>query len=365
MNDGKTILFIQNKTHKAGAQTALYSLLTNGNLCGYRLFLLSSGEGWLTRACRETGVGCALNRFPSSRSVPARLYKNLKFAGAVKRELGTLNVRPDIVHGNDYLEGLLALKLAKAFGAASAITLRSSMMTRRDYYKYQCDRFDLITAIGDELFDKALRWSGGKRVVLINDGLYDYEFSKQKEKPGEFPDRVLVIGDQSTVKGWKDIISALQLLSRDMQLNNLRFDFVSGMNSLQMEQYRPDYGMTKDVKLNFIDGVEQFKALVRNYDLVINPSRSESFGRAAMEVLAAGVTLVSSRTGAVKDVITNSRLLFRPGDPHDMARVLKDVIVNWKELDLDLSECQNRIRAMFNIDRWAGVLTREYEMLTA
>lgn len=365
MKDGKNILFVQNKTHKAGAQNALYSILINDKLRGYTPILLTSGEGWLTEACRGHGIKCILRAFPNSRSLINRVAGNSVFVRAVKKEYDRLGLRPAIVHGNNYLEGLLALKLARELGAKSAITLRCSMMTRRDFHKYHCDRFDLILAIGNELYTKALKWSSGNRVVFINDGLYGSEFSPQKEKPREFPGRVLVIGNTQAGKGWSDLSRALYLLSRKAALPKLELDFIGDIPSPKMQADELKIDLLKGISFNFMGRVEEIKELIGGYHLAINPSRSESFGRAALEVLAAGVPLISSRTGAVKEVITDNRLLFNPGDPHDMAKVLEYVIMNWKDLDLDIPECQRRIKTKFNIDSTVGFLVQKYDELMA
>jgi len=65
---------------------------------------------------------------------------------------------------------------------------------------------------------------------------------------------------------------------------------------------------------------------VLGYDLVINPSRMESFGTAAIEVLAAGVPLLSSRTGVIEQVQESAEMLFPPHRPEALASALKNVL---------------------------------------
>jgi glycosyltransferase involved in cell wall biosynthesis len=53
---------------------------------------------------------------------------------------------------------------------------------------------------------------------------------------------------------------------------------------------------------------------------VIAPSQKESFGRAMMEIIAAGVPIIASRTGVVPDVMgAGSPWTFSPGNPDDLA----------------------------------------------
>ncbi len=64
--------------------------------------------------------------------------------------------------------------------------------------------------------------------------------------------------------------------------------------------------------------------LTREYELVINASRGETFGMAAIEVIAAGISLLSSRTGVIEKVIENEGLLFEPHIDPTVNRLLTE-----------------------------------------
>ena len=82
-------------------------------------------------------------------------------------------------------------------------------------------------------------------------------------------------------------------------------------------------GVTEHVIFTgYMDVVED---LYEAADVIINPARvNEGFGRVAIEALAAGRPVVSSRTGAVPEILDDGQtaLLVEPGDPAAVARAV-------------------------------------------
>lgn len=356
-----SVFYLQNRTHRAGAQTCLARILRNKTAKDWSPILVSSEKGWLTDEAERAGVAVISERFPRSRSLQARLYGNLGFARRVAEGAKSISRKNSIVHANDHLEGLLGLALAERLGAAKAIFLRSPGMTRDDYYKYRCNEYDLIVAVGDELQSRAQSWEPGRVIQLIYDGIEEREFASAKPKHMQLPTRILVIGSPLDWKGWADLTEALFSLEREGSLPPLTFDFTGvkparSENDLKLERLRI-------VKCNFLGRVEAFRELVRGYDLVINPTRMESFGMAAIEVLAAGVPLLSSRTGVIEQVMRNPEMLFLPHRPEAIASCLKNVFARWTEMDFELDRIQENIRRLFLIDRTVGSLSAAYTQL--
>lgn len=62
-----------------------------------------------------------------------------------------------------------------------------------------------------------------------------------------------------------------------------------------------------DNKTNFIDDIPNKKVpeLLRENDIFCMPSRSESFGVAALEAMACGLPVIASNVGGLKDIITD------------------------------------------------------------
>lgn len=354
-----TVLFLQGRTHRAGAQTCLMRLLRHKAMRQWNPILICSAPGWLTRECERENIPVICVPFPKSRSLFGRLFGNARFARRVAAKLQVASVQAvKIVHANDHIESLLGLTLARRLNVQSAVFLRSPGMTRRDYFKYRCNEHGLIAAVGDELCSRAKGWDSSHPIELIPDGLEAEEFSATKPKLEQAPAKVLVIGSPLDWKGWADFTEALYILERNNTLPPISFDFTGA---------RPDES-TNDLKLdrlthhrcNFLGRVEAFHELVRGYDLVVNPTRMESFGMAALEVVAAGVPLLSTRTGVIEQVLESPDALFPPRRPDLLAAALERALLHWQEIDFGTERGQENIRAKFLIDYTATRLNEHY-----
>lgn len=363
MNPTRSVVFVQNRTHRAGAQTCLARLLRHEAIKAWNPVLLCSPGGWLVEECRRIGVPVIEETFPRSRSLGGRLFGNAAFARRVKNALNARSLRPVIVQANDHQEGLLGLELAKALGARTSMFLRSPTMTPEDYRKYRCGEYDFISAVGDEFLRRVQSWEPERKIALIRDGIYADEILPPRPRAAAPPERILVIGSPLVWKGWADLTEALYLLEQEGVLPPIRFDFTGehpdpAQNDLQL-------GRLKVAQCNFLGRVDGFRDLVLRYDLVINPTRMETFGMAAIEVLAAGVPLLSSRTGVIEQVLKAGDLLFRPGDPRGLARALGRLLVNWSEMVSGVPQAQENIRVNFLIDSSASRVDASYRELTA
>jgi glycosyltransferase involved in cell wall biosynthesis len=356
----ETVLFLQGRTHRAGAQTCLARLLGHEKVKAWKPSVLCSKPGWLTRECDRLQVRVLVEPFPSSRSLSARLFGNKSFARKVTRRLAENSIAPGIVHANDHQEGLLALEIAQRTGARTAIVLRSPGTTRDDYFKYRCNEFDYISAIGDELTQRIQAWDPSRKIECAYDGVFEHEFLAPKALAPEPPSRILVIGSPLAWKGWVDLIDAVSGLAQEDSLARMQFDFTGDPpppagNALEIGHLPSRY--------NFLGRVDAFRDLVRTYDLVVNPSRMETFGMAAIEVLAAGVPLLSSRTGVIEDVQTSAEMLFAPDNPPSLADALKNILSRWTEIDFGVAAAQRQIRSKFMIDSAAAELDTAYRGL--
>ncbi len=353
--DLKNVLFIQKLPHKAGAQYCLARVLRKLKERALDPILLISENGWLTRECQKNNIQVLRTRFPSSRSLSGYLYKNRSFTKRVKQKLDQLGVSPPIVQGNDHPEALRTLALAEFLNAKSSLMLRTPAMKSEDYFKYRCDRSDLVMVESDRLKEAVKVWDNKKKVVVVNNGLTDEEFLHPKSPASISPSKVLVLGNPSARKGWADVIEALGILGDRNNLPPMTLDFTG---------QRPS-GMTTEGRLgrfsvNFIGHHDNFKELTLKYELVINASRGETFGMAPLEVIAAGIPLLSSRSGIIEKVVENESLLFEPQNPQSLAHAFAKLVTNWKSVDFDLARQQQNIRRQFHIDTTVNRLLAEY-----
>jgi glycosyltransferase involved in cell wall biosynthesis len=357
------VLFVQNATHRAGAQTCLVRLISQPRARLWRPLVLCSSPGWLPDECNRRGIPCLIEPFPRSRSVTSRLFSNANFTKTVKQRLEQLAIKPVIVHANDHWEGILGIQLANALSARSAVFLRTSRLTEEQYYKYRCNRYDMIASVGPTLQARVSQWEKTKEVAVYYDGVEESDFLPPRQKSESPPRRLLVIGAPRSSKGWADLVEALVIQFKCGRWLPEQVDFTGDApakseNNLNLQR-------VSQVRFHFLGHVERFRELVRQYELVINPSRNDSFGMAAVETLAAGVPLLSSRTGVLEQIIGQEHMLFAPSAPESLAGALNNVIARWAELDFGVQAAQETISQRFSINQSIDTVDKLYRQLGA
>lgn len=78
-----------------------------------------------------------------------------------------------------------------------------------------------------------------------------------------------------------------------------------------------ELGLTSNIL--FLDEIDYAPALIRRADVYVQPSRTESFGRAVVEALALGVPVAAFAAGALPEVLGEGALLAEPGNTNALA----------------------------------------------
>ncbi|MBF0162053.1 MAG: glycosyltransferase family 4 protein, partial [Magnetococcales bacterium] len=345
--DTGVVVCLQNRPHKAGAQTCLWRLLVQTQK-RWPSVLVTSKPGWLVEACQQEGIPVLIHPFPNSRSLSGRLWQNRLFAREVAARLEQATLRPLLVQGNDHQEGLLTVALSRRLRVPAALLLRDSGMRQEDYFKYQAPRCQWIAAIGQVLRDRVAGWDPARTIHTLHDGILPQEVQPPLPRRQQPPDRLLIIGSPQPHKGWADLVTALAMLEEQGILRTMAVDFTGDPPSPNRNDL--DLRRLSRCTVRFLGRVNDFHALVRQYELVINPSRRESFGMAAIEVLASGVPLLSSRTGIIEQVIEDPRYLYPAGDAPALAAALSTLLHQWPTMEPDIGRCQTLILQRFPLE---------------
>ncbi|MEN3943449.1 glycosyltransferase family 4 protein [Prosthecobacter sp. SYSU 5D2] len=323
-------VFVQNSVHLAGAQKSLSRLLSAPGMQEHDPVLLTGKEGWLTQHCTAHNVRWVRLPFPASRSLAGRLWENWAFARRAAKALCPLLTpgRPVIVHTNDHPDSLLGLALARELKAIPVLTLRTPGMSQRDFEKYRCGDHKHIIAVGDDLFQKVHPWVSGQRpLTLVHNGVTAEEVLPPREGASVQPlERILVLGSIIPRKGWQDLVETLLLLeSRLPQGPVPEIHFLGDLLGQEAAAVL-EAGRLKRFRVSFLGVVENYRERLREYALAVHPSRSESFGMAALECVAAGVPLLAASSGVIPEFIPREAFLFPPQQPAVLADKLEALL---------------------------------------
>jgi glycogen synthase len=95
------------------------------------------------------------------------------------------------------------------------------------------------------------------------------------------------------------------------------------------------HAMIRD-RISFLGRVSQTEvaSIMQRHDVLVVPSRYETFGNVALEGLAVGMVVVASRVGGLKQLIADGRtgFHFEPANVADLEHILRFVMGNFSAL---------------------------------
>ena len=361
----KQVVFVQHSSHLAGAQKSLSRLLTDPRMKRFSPILLTGAEGWLTQFCTNHSVQWVQLDFPSPRSFRALHLGGLsRFVHKAKKALKP-QLHADhsfIVHANDHPDSLIGLYLSKVLNARSFLTMRTPTMSSRDFYKHRCSEHDCVIGVGDDLVQKSREWH--QNVHLIYNGVTLNEIQKPNPLLNRTKNKILVLGSLSPRKGWQDFINALILIEDKLpNAKLLEVDFLGDLNNKNPADLL-NLHYLKKFRCRFL-GVEiDYLSVLQNYSFIVHPSRSESFGMAALECIAGGNLLLAADTGMISQFMPNKSFLYPPGDVSSLAQKIYSFLIDSDIVDLyrlfDFEKAHNLIRERFLTSATVSQLTCLY-----
>lgn len=353
-----SVLFLQNRPIRAGAQTSLARLVDSAPIRPLDPVVLLNSDGWLSdQLCRQGTPYCVFP-FKSPRSLSTRIFGLSTWAKSAAAALGETRSQIRCIVANDHQECPLGLALAKTLGGLPVLSiLRSPGMSKRDFEKYSCDASQAVMVEGRELQVRVKRWTS-KSVSLFEEGFEEAEFQSAKTLPTSCPRRVLLIGSEAPRKGFTDFIEALQILE------HRRPDFpgwTCDLTSAHTEAIDALLAKPTRSKFHFLGRIEGFSSRVREYDFAIHPSRAETFGMAPIEAILAGTPTLLSTTGVAAELSLPWSWTFPPGKITSLSEHLEFIWEYWPPIDIPAIQAE--IRARFHINHTASAVRCQLDFL--
>lgn len=141
---------------------------------------------------------------------------------------------------------------------------------------------------------------------------------------------LVCVGRMQYIKGTDIMLRALAELRKAGM--NVRVEFLGGgsggPDTQDFERLATELGVSDGVDITPPVPPHELVTWYRRADLVIVPSRSESFGFVAAEASASGACVVASRVGGLPSVVVDGEtgVLFVPGDHVGLARAITELL---------------------------------------
>jgi glycosyltransferase involved in cell wall biosynthesis len=177
----------------------------------------------------------------------------------------------------------------------------------------------------------------------------------------------LVIGVICALRPEKDLSTLLEAFAKVRRLRaGLRLVIVGdGPSEQSLKKHSQELGLGEDC--HFEPATNRVLDWLRAIDIFVLPSLSESFSNALMEAMACGCAVVASGVGGNPELVSHEQtgLLFRPGDPDDLAECLR-LLIDDEALRKRLAEAAVRlIQEHYSLETAARRMGEIYSALLA
>lgn len=135
------------------------------------------------------------------------------------------------------------------------------------------------------------------------------------------------------------------------------------------EYRKPLEKLTKKMKLEkniiFSGFVKDVNKSLKNFDIYIQPSLSESFGLAIIQAMSLGIPIIASNTGGIPEVVTTGKsgLLVEAGKPQAISVAIIAMLRDPKRAK-DMGElAREEVKIKFNMSDFIDEMEQVYETL--
>lgn len=319
------ILYFMNHVDQGGAALALYDLIKElkDNYDDIVPIVVTGKKNGLNKMLEEIGVenySAQYKNFMSSYKKPEWIYRvmlNVRYKMgqycAIKRLEKIIDFSEiDIIHSNLNridIGAILAQKYKiphiwhiREHGDGSDFKLTSVM---RNPIRYM-NSFNSYTIMISNSVEKVWKLKGldNKKMRLIYDGvrteLYNIETKQDNRNL-----KMIFMGGYDKNKGQEDLIDALKTLPEDLK-RLIQIDFFGNGSEKYIKYLKNkiyENGLEKVMKINSYQ--HDIWKHISDYDIGLNCSHGEGFGRVTVEYMMAGLCPIASDRGATPEIIEN------------------------------------------------------------
>jgi glycosyltransferase involved in cell wall biosynthesis len=201
-------------------------------------------------------------------------------------------------------------------------------------------------------------WQG--RVEVVPGGI-DPSWFDVKRKPSEKPE-LIFWGRMEDEKGVPELLQALAIVAKKIPTVKLT---LVGEGS-RLEDYKQQVRKLGLIPKTIMPGwrsLEEIQQLVARARVAVLPSRIESFGLSVAEAQGAGVPVVATHAGALKEIVEDGATgtLVRAKDPKALADAICQVLENEEKFRLMAEAGRESARQKFSWDLTAQKLIALYQ----
>jgi glycosyltransferase involved in cell wall biosynthesis len=311
-----------------------------------------------------------LSFVPEQNFTELPMRNSLSVASGVKLARFIRKHKIEIVHAHMARDYPLAAWAARRAGAKLVLT-RHVLFPLSRIHRLTLRHTARVIAVSRAVAEglRAQRIFDQDKVVLIHNGVELDRFEKGREvtcgaESTNEKLRVGMIGHIAPIKGQEDFIRAAAVICNHR--DDVEF-IIAGedksrtrSNRQSAEELIDELNLNQHVRL--IGWVHDVAKLLPKLDLFVSPSRSEPFGLAIVEAMAAGVPVVATMSEGAEEIIDDNQTgrLTPIGDVEALAKAMDGLLSDSEARSRLVKNAETAVRENFSIERMLSATEQVY-----
>ena len=175
----------------------------------------------------------------------------------------------------------------------------------------------------------------------------------------------LIIGMVARIDIQKRIDIALKIIKKITQVRNDIFFLILGEGALLDEITHLIYSMNLQEKVNLLGYIPNAKIYIKYFDLLLFTSDWEGFPLSIWDAMAAGVPIVSTDVGGIKEILENEicGITFKKGDVAEGSKIILELLSDKDSMKNMSRNGKNAVINKYNKETFAEFFTNIYTEL--
>lgn len=301
----------------------------------YQLSLIAP-RGWITE-----NADPAVHVYPTEITSAVGRTSHRLFRASLKQAMDAAPDLPTIIHFHGVRAGTLGYLNFRYRGRGKAIPMvYTEHLWTRDYHLdnrlrellqlrllsgvgHRANRIIAVSqAVATFLLEKKL--VSPEHLVIIPNGV---QVPKKPTYAGRSKDCIIgSVGSLVPLKGYATLITAMAQVNQ--KFPNVRLEIIGdGPEKKTLEQQVRTMHLTDHVQ--FLGSQKDPSTNLRNWDIFVSTSLSESFGLGIAEAMAEGLPIVATHVGGIPELVTQETgRLVPPKDPEMLAEAIIKLLEN-------------------------------------
>lgn len=272
----------------------------------------------------------------------------------------------EIVHAHaarDYHLAALAVRLASR---GRLVLTRHALFPMRGINKTLLRNAGRVIAVSQAVAE-SLRQNGvieSSKITVVHNGIDIDRFDHSGARGDNAPILVGTVGHLAPIKGLDIFVRAAALVSE--QRKGVNFVIIGEDKSPQLNYRRSLENLVAELGLGGIVSMQGWRddvpAFLSSLTLFVSAARSEPFGLAIVEAMAAGLPIVAARSEGAMEIVEDgfSGKLVPVGDAEALAQAINVLLDDPLERSRLAQNAQLVVRQRYSLERMASETERVY-----